>query len=520
MSFASGACAASLPPRSITTIPSLQHVRTKQRGAIQQDAMILKNLLSMSGMNVLKSGLQFAMTVMMTHFVAPAEFGLVTFSLPFVGFIALLTDLGMSSALVQRHQLDGDDAGAAITLICSIGLVCAAALAAIAAPLAHLLSMQGLAPVLAGLSLSVVLSIAALGPRALLERELRYQTIASVEATAVIVSVFACVCGALAGWGVWALITYYILIQVVRAAAFSVLAIRNVRPNLQWRRVSSILTFGGWVLASNLLNFAGRAVGNLLIGAALGSAEVGLYGLAYQVMILPLMVITWPGSGVLMATLSRQSAAGGTLTQRNDIICGVLFLTAAVVFPAMAYCTFGADHILTTMLPTKWAAIVPLISLMSVAGAAQSISAYSGAMLLSNGAARLQFWLSSANSAATIVAFLVGLPFGLNGMVAIYLAVTLVVSALTMIISCIMTSLPIVALLKALAPATAATLVSAVVAARAIALEGPTTWSWAVASVLYILMIGLGYVLFHRQLTKNLLNLRNLSLGGKTAATA
>ena len=45
---------------------------------------MLKNLLSMSGMNVLKSGLQFAMTVMMTYFAAPAEFGLVTFSLPFV----------------------------------------------------------------------------------------------------------------------------------------------------------------------------------------------------------------------------------------------------------------------------------------------------------------------------------------------------------------------------------------------------------------------------------------------------
>lgn len=480
---------------------------------------MIKNLLSMSGMNVLKSGLQFAMTVMMAYFVGPAEFGLVTFSLPFVGFIALLTDLGMSSAMVQRATLDKDEAGAAITLICAAGLVCAAILAVIAAPLANVLKMDGLSAVLATLSLSVVLSIAALGPRAILERELRYQTVASVEIVAVIVAVLACVCGAFLGWGVWALITYYVLVQLVRASAFAAIARHDVRLNFQWYRVWSILTFGGWVLASNLLNFAGRAVGNLLIGAAVGSAAVGLYGLAYQVMILPLMVITWPGSGVLMATLSRQTMSGSS-KRRNEIICGVVSLTAAVVFPGMAYLTFGADYIFTTLFPAKWAGIAPLVSIMSIAGAAQSITAYSGAILLSKGKAQLQFWVSAANSISTIVAFVVGIPFGLIGIIKIYLAVTLIVSIATMLITCRQTELPVLTLGKALLPATAASALGVVVATYVMSGVERTNQAWLLATGSYLVLIAISYLLFHRQLARDLLGLRDLSLKKQEPAAA
>ena len=150
------------------------------------------------------------MTVLLTHFVTPPEFGLIAFSMPFITFISLLTDLGLSSALVQRDALSVEDAGAAMTLMIGIGLLCAVVLAAASGPLAGAVRMTDLPPVLAALSASVVLSIAAMAPRAILERALRYQTIACVEAGAAIVSAAACVVAAAAGFGIWALIVNYV----------------------------------------------------------------------------------------------------------------------------------------------------------------------------------------------------------------------------------------------------------------------------------------------------------------------
>src|SRR5262249_30715525 len=161
-------------------------------------------------------------------FVTPTEFGLVAFSLPFIAFISMLTDLGLSSAMIQRNSLTREEAGAATTLMVAIGIGCALVLAAASKPLGAAVDMPGLPAVLAALSGSVVLSISAMGPRAVLGRSLRYQTIALIEAGAALVAAIVGVAGAVLGWGIWALIAYYVLMQAVRAVAFYVNTRRHI----------------------------------------------------------------------------------------------------------------------------------------------------------------------------------------------------------------------------------------------------------------------------------------------------
>jgi O-antigen/teichoic acid export membrane protein len=472
--------------------------------------MILKNLLSMSGVNIVKSVLQFLMTLLMTWFVSPAEFGLVAFSLPFVAFIALLTDLGMSSAMVQRNTLTPDEAGAAVTLMMVVGVACAALLAGLAGPLAGAVGMDGLSAVLAALSVSVVLSIAALGPRAVLERELRYQTIALVEAGAALAAAVVCVIAAITGRGIWALIAYYVLVQVIRAAAFAIMAQHRIRLNFRWRRVSSILTFGGWILASNILNFAARNIGNLLIGAKLGAAAVGLYGLSYQFMILPLMIFSWPGGGVLMATLSRMAGLGHDRARQNAAICAVLGMTAMITFPAMIYLTFGLNYPVSALLSPHWREVLPLIAILAPAGAAQSIAAYSGPILLARGEARLQFWISTANSAAMVLAFVVALPFGLTAVAVVYTIVAIIVCVVMLIVGTRRAGLPLASIARSLVPAAVATLAAATAALLAVSGEVTTLRHWLLATLLYVTVVLACYVVFRRHIRGSLRSL----LGG------
>ena len=80
----------------------------------------------------------------------------------------------------------------------------------------------------------------------------------------------------------------------MRLAAFGWTMRGVLRPNARFGQLAGLLSFGGWVLANNILNFLARNSDNLLIGAWLGAAAVGVYGLAYQFMLAPLMAITWP----------------------------------------------------------------------------------------------------------------------------------------------------------------------------------------------------------------------------------
>ncbi|KIF66146.1 hypothetical protein HY68_37385 [Streptomyces sp. AcH 505] len=465
--------------------------------------MILKNLLSMSGVNVVKSVLQFLMTLLMTYFVSPAEFGLVAFSLPFIAFIALLTDMGMSSAMIQRETLTADEAGAAVTLMVVIGIACALVLAALAGPLAGAVKMEGLSTVLAALSVSVVLSIAAMGPRAILERSLRYQTVAAVEAGAAIVATLVCVLGAIKGWGIWALISYYVLVQVVRASAFGIVTRHQVRLNFHWRRVVSILTFGGWILASNILNFAARNIGNLLIGSSLGPAAVGLYGIAYQVMIMPLMVISWPASGVLFATLSRMA----NREQQAKIVGAMMGATAIVTFPAMFYLTFGLKFPTSAALSEHWLAAVPVIAVLAPVGAVQSLAAYVGAILLANGEARLQFHTSAANSIAMIGTFIFALPLGLIGMVQAYLVVATIICIALVWLICHKLRLPYRLLAKGLLPGLLATALGLLAVWLLTRFEVSTLEQWVRATAAYLIAVLATYAVFFQIVRADLLTL-------------
>lgn len=465
--------------------------------------MILKNLLSMSGVNVVKSVVQFLMTLMMTYFVTPAEFGLVAFSLPFLAFIALLTDLGLSSAMIQRPSLTREETGAAVTLMVAIGIGCAAILAAVAGPLAGAVKMQGLSAVLAALSVSVVLSIAALGPRAVLERELRYQAVALVEAGASVIAAAAGVTGAVLGWGIWSLVSYYVLVQILRAVAFYAVARGQIRLNLRWRSVSSMFTFGGWVLASNLLNFAARNIGNLLIGSSLGSAAVGLYGIAYQVMILPLMILSWPASGVLLATLSRMKGR----EQQARIVGAMMGATAMVTFPSMFYLTFGLRYPTSVVLSEHWLGAVPVIAVLAPIGAVQSLAAYVGAILLANGEARLQFHTSAANSVAMIATFVLALPLGLIGMAKAYLVTATVISIALVWLICRKVHLPYRLVAKGLLPGLSATAVGLAAVWLAGGFDLGTWQQWLRATAIYVIAIVLTYAVCYRIVRADLLTL-------------
>jgi O-antigen/teichoic acid export membrane protein len=376
-----------------------------------------KNILSMSGLSLFRNAVQFGMNIAIATFVTPADYGLVVFTAPFLLLVATLTDLGMTSAITRAPALSRREAGAAMGVMIAGGIGCALLMALAAWPLQRAIGMPGLAPVMTAMSAVVVLSIAAATPRALLERELRYGRIAGIEAAAILLSAAAALAFAWQGAGVWSLVGYNLLVQGIRLGGFGWETRGRLRPNLQIRRLRHLLSFGGWVLATNLLNFFARNSDNLLIGASLGAAAVGVYGLAYQFMLAPLMAITWPTSSILLATLRNQDPRSRSA---QAMVEGVLSATALIVMPAMLYLTFGLAYPVAALLSPRWTAVPEIVAWLAPAGALQAIASYNGVLLMVAGKARAQFVLTVVNAALLVLTFLLSLPYGLMALVRAY----------------------------------------------------------------------------------------------------
>lgn len=449
---------------------------------------MLKNLASMSSLNLFKAGVQFAISTLVTLFVLPAEYGLITFSLPIIQFIALMTDLGLGSAVIRERHLPPEDAGAALAVSLAIATISGLSLALLAGVLQTWTGMPGLEAVLAALAFAVACTIAAAIPRAMLERALRYQQIAMVEGGATIMAGLICaLLIAAAGAGIWGVIAFHVTLQGARAIAFLALTRTSYRLDGNWRRVLPLVRFGSWVLASNLVNFAARNAQSLLIGGVLGAGAVGLYGIAYQVMILPLMALAWPASGVLLATLSKLRGAEERGPDRATFAPPVLSLsliTATITFPLMAWVTIGLDFPVHALLAPEWHAALGLIAWMAPLGAVQALAAYNGAVLIAGGHARLQFHVNLASSAALLAGFCLSLRFGLAAFALTYCVVGTLVAAGQIGAKLWGAGIPPRAYLRMLAVPTIATLAGCTTAA----LYGlrPHDWpSWAGMSLAY-----------------------------------
>lgn len=444
--------------------------------------MLGKNILSMSGLSLYRNAVQFGMNITIAAFVPPGDYGLVVFTTPFVVLIALLTDLGMTSAITRAPSLSREEAGAAMGAMMAGGVACAGLMVAGAWPLQHVIAMRGLAPVMAAMAGVVVLSISAATPRALLERELRYALIARMEAAAIAIAAAAGLFAAYRGAGVWSLVLYNLLVQAMRLTGFWWTVGRVLRPSLRVGILGPLLSFGGWVLASNVLNFLARNSDNLLIGASLGAAAVGVYGLAYQFMLAPLMAITWPTSGILLATLRDEDPHG---PRAQATVEGVLSATALLVLPAMLYLTFGLAFPVHALLSDRWAAVPAIVAWLAPAGALQAIASYNGVLLMTAGRARAQFALTVVNTAVLIATFVLSLPHGLTALVHAYTAVITLLSLAFLAMTVALTGLGLRRLAGALAPALLAGGGGVLAVAVTVGVH-PASWPvWIAASAIY-----------------------------------
>ena len=470
--------------------------------------MLLKNIASMSALSLYRGLVQMGVNIALAAFVSPAEYGLVVFTLPFVLFLSMMTDMGLSSAMIRKPDLSLEQAGAALTLMLAVGGALTLVMALGSIPLTGLTHMAGLSEVMVAMSVSVVLTVGATAPRAVLERQLRYGLIAIIEAVAVFVAAISAVVIVRLGGGVWALVAYNVLMNAVRMVAFTVFGRRGFVINFQWAELVPLLSFGGWVLANNVLNFFARNAANFLIGGALGAAAVGLYGLANQFMLIPMIVITWPASGVMLSTLSREGLGS---SRSNAMVSSVLMATAMISFPAMIYLTFGMHYPSGEFLSSKWQGVEDILRWLAPVGALQSIAAYNGAVLLVANRAKSQFMYSLLNTAVTVIVIAVALPFGIKFVAIAYAGIGLVMCIVFLSLIAKLT-IGWMGIIKATAPATVASLVGLGVALMLESRTHDSLLHWIMATIAYGLTVVAIYALYRKDIFRAVDHMRSKRL--------
>ena len=222
---------------------------------------------------------------------------------------------------------------------------------------------------------------------------------------------------ALGGGGPWAIIANSLGTTIASTALLWIFV--PWRPHLQFSRESArhILGFGIPMYGSQLLTYFQLTVDKVLVGRYLGSAALGNYGFAYNLMFTPVLNIAFPLQEVLFAALAtiqrdreRLTAAWLRGKRIAYAIMAPAFLALLVVAPDLVPSIFGPH----------WEDAIPVLQLLCVAGVALSLGAFNGVLLIVRGRVRRLLLLNIVSAVATVVSVAIGLNWDIVAVAAAY----------------------------------------------------------------------------------------------------
>ena len=344
----------------------------------------------------------------------PSDFGLMAMMMVVIGLASLLADFGVSNYLVQTKALTGR-LFSALFVLCIAGSLLLAGVISLAAPLVasyyHTPVLAGLLPAL-GL---VVIATAAGQPFfALLQREMRFRQIAIVEAAAAFAGLVVAAAMAMMGYGVWSLIGGQLALAATKAILCGNMASNLIRFDwkIHWPDLKSALRFGNFQMGERLLNYASWNIDKIIVGRILGEGALGIYSIAYQLVMKPFSILNPVFTRVALPLLSRVQDDDARLTR------GYLEMTrtiALIAFPIYLFIILASDSIVLLLLGAKWMAASSLIALLGGLGFVYSLGNPIGSLLLAKGRADWGFYYNGVAVIVYAVAVVVSSNFGLKG---------------------------------------------------------------------------------------------------------
>jgi len=366
---------------------------------------------------VVSVAVQLLSMMWLARLLTPADYGVVALALVVTNLANLVRDMGTGLALIQKENLKEETIQTAFWFTTGLG----AALGLSVAVLAPVMGSAFDAPAVSGVLWMLALTFPVLGSttvhQALLERESRFPLLARVEAVSAVCGLAVAVSTAHLGAG-----AYSIAVGSLTQAAVSSMQLwlaSPLRPRWLWngQELRDIRRFSDHLVGFNIINYFSRNADSMVIGRALGADSLGLYSLAYKIMLFPLRNLTFVAARALYPVMSRQQAAP---TEMADLYLRTLSVIAFVTAPMMGGLFVLRDLFIAAFLGPKWAAIGEVLVWLAPVGFIQSLTSTTGTVLMARGRTDVLLYLGIAGTVLVVAAFLIGVQWGVAGVAAGY----------------------------------------------------------------------------------------------------
>jgi len=302
--------------------------------------------------------LRITILMVLSRLLSPSDFGTISAALIIIGFLNMISELGIGSAIVQIEEIKTSHLETAHTFSIIFGCLLSLLLWLLSPLIATLFKIEGFSEVLR--MLSIVLPIKGFGIVAenLIIRNLKFKvlTFRQVISYAFGYGVVGIILSKL-GFGVWALVG-----ANIGQTTLNMILVVLIQPHPKKFRINLIslrqlLRLGGGFTTASVGNYFATQIDNILIGRYLGATDLGLYSRSYQLMAMPAILIGQSMDKVLFPTLARLQE---DVTRLRKAFIHSMTIVAVFTLPISAFSVILAPEIIKVILGSSWdGAIVP-----------------------------------------------------------------------------------------------------------------------------------------------------------------
>lgn len=302
--------------------------------------------------------------LILARLLVPEDFGLMSIALVTVNTIHSITDFGMTSALVQRSDVEEGHYHLAWTLVFFRGLFITLAILIGAPLIADLFSEPQVLPILRALAFRPLIDAVASIKVADLTRQLRFRSLTFISTPTILVETVVSISLART-FGVWALVGGTLTGAFIGVVMSYIFAPYFPRLRFDHERARPLIRYGRWIFLTGVVAIAGSSLLQVFISRQLGTASLGLYYLALRLAFLPHEIsakiigeVSFPIFAQFQSDTQKSSYAFHT------IYTGMM----ATLLPLYTLFIAFAPTLVDDVLGQGWMGTIPLIRILALAG--------------------------------------------------------------------------------------------------------------------------------------------------------
>lgn len=355
--------------------------------------------------------LSILVEVILARLLTPHDYGIVAVVVVFTTFFTTLSDMGLSTAIVQNKTLDQSDLNSIFAFTVYISVVLMVFFYFFSYVISFFYDSNVYVKIGKLLSIALFFNCLNMVPNGILNRQKRFVDIAIRTVVVYLIASIVTIIFAILGARYYSLVVQAILTALFTFVWNFVTSGLKFKLTLKIDSLKKVASYSSFQFGFNFLNYFSRNLDNLLAGKFIGSTQLGYYNKAYTLMQYPVSNLSGVVTPVLHPILSDFQNNKKILFNKYIAVVKLLLI---IGIWAEAICIFAAPEIIKIMYGSNWGNSVFCFQLLSMSIATQMVNSSSGAAFQALGDTKRLFIQGLLNTLITVIAIIIGVFSGRN----------------------------------------------------------------------------------------------------------